>query len=73
MAKSHKLADGRYECQNCLRKFTKNAQTYIEPIFCQDACRKEFNHQGGMSLKRLETKVRAWVRDELNQVRRELL
>lgn len=66
MAKPHKLADGRYECQNCLRKFSKNEKTYIDPVFCQDKCRKEFHFQGGMSLKRLESKVRGWVRDELN-------
>jgi hypothetical protein len=71
MAKPHKLADGRYECQNCLRKFTKNAQTYKDPIFCQDACRKEFHYQGGMSTKRLETKVRQWIRDELKIIEME--
>ncbi len=67
MAKPHKLKDGRFECQNCLRKFNKNAKTYIDPLFCSDPCRKEFHAQGGMSLKRLETKVRQWVRDEMLQ------
>jgi len=65
MAKPHKLKDGRFECQNCLGKFTRNAQTYIEPLFCSDRCRKEFHAQGGLSLKRVESKVRRWVRDEL--------
>lgn len=65
MAKPHKLADGRYECQNCLRKFTKNEYTFKDPLFCSDRCRKEFHAQGGLSLKRLESKVRIWVRDEM--------
>lgn len=63
MAKPHKLADGRYECQNCLRKFprSKSPKAVIEPKFCGDPCRKEFHATGGMSLKKLETKVEQWV------------
>jgi hypothetical protein len=71
MAKPHKLKDGRYECQNCLGKFTKNEHTYKEPLFCSDRCRKEFHAQGGMSLKRLESKVRRWVRDESAAIKAE--
>ncbi len=70
MAKPHKLADGRYECQNCLRKFTRNANTYIDPLFCSDPCRKEF-HQHGLSLKRLDSKVRQIVRNELAAIKAE--
>jgi len=66
MAKPHKLKDGRYECQNCLAKFTRNAYTFKDPLFCSNRCRKEFHAQGGMSLKRLETKVRQWVQSELS-------
>lgn len=65
MAKPHKLADGRYECQNCLKKFTKNEWTFKDPIFHSDKCRKEFHANSGMSLKKLETRVRGWVRDEI--------
>jgi ribosomal protein L37AE/L43A len=71
MAKPHKLADGRYECQNCLRKFTKNAKTYKDPLFCCNTCRYEFHHQGGQSLKRLESTIRRIVRDELRVVAEE--
>jgi hypothetical protein len=70
-ATPHKLADGRYECQNCLRKFTKNERTYKDPSFCQDSCRKNFHANGGLSLKkveaRLQPKVREWTRDEWNR------
>jgi hypothetical protein len=71
MPVAHKLKDGRYECQNCLAKFTKNAKTYKDPLFCSDVCRKEFHYQGGMSLKRLEHKVRQWMRDEWNAIKSE--
>ena len=67
MAMPHKLADGRYECQNCLRKFTRNEYTFKEPKFCKDKCRKEFHANSGISLKKIETRVRQWVRDELVQ------
>lgn len=53
MVKPHRLADGRYECQNCLRKFTKHAKATVEPKFCTDNCRKEFHTTGGMSLRKL--------------------
>lgn len=53
MIKPHKLADGRYECQNCMRKFTRNKKATIEPKFCGDNCRKEFHTTGGMSLRKL--------------------
>lgn len=62
---AHKLADGRYECQNCLKKFTKGPRTFIEPKFCKKKCCDEFHLNGGMSLKKLEHKIRSIVRDEL--------
>ncbi len=71
MAKPHKLKDGRYECQNCLGKFTRNKNTYIEPLFCSDPCRKEFHATGGMSLKRIEAKVKLWVRQEWAAIQKE--
>lgn len=71
MVKAHKLADGRFECQNCLKKFSRNKKTYIDPKFCSDDCRKEFHYNGGFSLKRIESKVRQWVRDELRLVKEE--
>lgn len=79
MPKPHKLADGRYECQNCLRKFTKNPspKAVHEPKFCGDACRKEFHANGGMSLKRLtdviERKAAAVVNEKLTALETNLL
>jgi hypothetical protein len=71
-ATPHKLADGRYECQNCLKKFTKPERTYKEVCFCCDNCRKNFHANGGLSLKkveaRLQPKVRDWTRDEMKAV-----
>jgi hypothetical protein len=71
MAKAHKLADGRYECQNCLRKFSKTPHTYKDPLFCSNPCRYEFHHQGGISLKRIESKVKRWVREEWAAIKAE--
>jgi len=71
MPEVHKLADGRYECQNCLRKFTKNPKAKVEPKFCKKKCCDEFHAHGGMSLKRLDDKVRRIVRDELRVIAEE--
>lgn len=68
---AHKLADGRYECQNCLKKFTKNPLFRRDPKFCQKKCCDEFHLNGGMSLKKLEHKIRTIVRDELRVIREE--
>jgi len=62
--KPHKLADGRYECQNCLKRFTPGERVTIEPKFCSDNCRKEFHTTGGVSLRKLKTLVIGWVRAE---------
>lgn len=80
-ATPHKLADGRYECQNCLKKFTKHPKYFHEPSFCCDNCRKNFHANGGFNLKKIEAriqpKVRQWARDEiqtrLDQLRDELV
>lgn len=63
--KPHKLADGRYECQNCLKKFTKNPspKAVVEPKFCSDNCRKVFHTTGGMSYRKLKHIVRRIVNE----------
>ena len=61
MIKAKRLADGRYECQNCLKKFTKHPRASIEPKFCSDPCRKEFHTTGGMSFRKLKDIVRRIV------------
>lgn len=65
MVIAHKLADGRYECQNCLKKFSKNPRATIEPKFCKDECRKEFHKAGGMSYRKLKDMVRRIVSEML--------
>jgi hypothetical protein len=69
---AHKLADGRYECQNCLKKFTKNPRFRRDPKFCKKQCCDEFHLNGGMSLKKLEHKIRTIVRDELRVIAEEV-
>lgn len=61
MVRAKKLADGRYECQNCLKKFTRNEKATIEPKFCGDPCRKEFHTSGGMSLRKLKDLIEQQV------------
>ena len=61
MTRPQRLADGRYVCQNCLRKFTKNPKATIEPKFCGDNCRKEFHTTGGMSLRKLRDYIETEV------------
>jgi hypothetical protein len=61
MARPHKLKDGRFECQNCLGKFSKKPGCYIDPMFCSNSCRYQFHSTGGMSLKRFESKVQKWA------------
>lgn len=70
MIKPKKLADGRWECQNCLKKFTRYPRDkehkggYVpgkEPKFCSDRCRKEFHRGGGMSFRKLRHQVERWV------------
>lgn len=68
---AHKLADGRYECQNCLRKFSKNPKYTQDPKFCQKACCDEFHLNGGFSLKKMESKIRRWIRDEFAVIQAE--
>jgi hypothetical protein len=53
------LADGRWECQGCLCKFTKHKRDKdhpngwtVPPKFHDDACKKSFHH-GGLSLKKI--------------------
>ena len=59
-----KLADGRFVCQNCLRKFTANPKSkenpggYItEPKFCKTLCRVQFHNNGGLSFKKFEARI----------------
>jgi len=68
MPEAKKLADGRFECQNCLRKFTKNPKTYIEPKFCQKSCCDEFHLNGGMSLRKLKDKINQEVQRAVREV-----
>ena len=59
-----KLADGRFVCQNCLKKFTahpkskENPRGYItEPKFCKTLCRVQFHGNGGLSFKKFESRI----------------
>lgn len=68
MPNAKQLADGRWECQNCLGKFTRYKRSSEhrdgwtkEPKFCDDACRKEFHFTGGMGYRRMKDIVRRIV------------
>ena len=64
-----KLADGRYECQNCLKRFTRNAsiRSTHEPKFCNDNCRKEFHRNGGMSLRKVKGHVERFATNAIER------
>lgn len=74
MIKPKQLADGRWECQNCLGKFTSHRRTpenrkgwTTEPKFCSDNCRKEFHASGAMSYRKLKDMVRRIVSEMLTE------
>jgi hypothetical protein len=68
-----RLADGRYECQNCLKRFTRSAskKSTIEPKFCGDPCRKEWHKTGALSLRKIKAFVTRCVREEYAAIKAE--
>jgi hypothetical protein len=54
MPEAKRLADGRYQCQNCPKRFKAHPRSPVEPKFCSNQCRKEFHYNGGMSLAKFE-------------------
>ena len=73
-----KLADGRFVCQNCLKKFTakpkskENPGGYItEPKFCKTLCRVQFHNSGGLSFKKFEAKIQKIVDERVELKLRE--
>ena len=50
MPEAKRLKDGRYQCQNCPKRFHAHPRSPVEPKFCSNQCRKEFHYNGGMSL-----------------------
>jgi hypothetical protein len=70
--KAKQLADGRWECQGCLVKFTrykrdlKHPDGWVNPPkFHDDACRKAFHH-GGLSMKKIMGIMRQVAREEIS-------
>ncbi len=66
------LADGRWECQGCLCKFTKHKRDKehpngwtVPPKFHDDACKKSFHH-GGLSLKRIMGIMRQVANEQID-------
>src|SRR5262245_20833460 len=67
--RAKQLADGRWECQNCLAKFTRhkrspdNPKGYVAPPkFCADSCRMEFHANGGTSYRKIKAQVEGIMR-----------
>jgi hypothetical protein len=54
MPEAKRLADGRYQCQNCPKRFHAHPRSPVEPKFCSNQCRKEFHYNGGMSLAKFK-------------------
>jgi len=73
MVTAKRLADGRYECQNCLKRFkrSESKKSTIEPKFCGDNCRKEFHKTGALSLRKIQAFVKKWVREEWAAIKAE--
>lgn len=71
MLEAKKLADGRWVCQNCLKKFSRekkskeNPRGWITPPkFCTGKCRTQYHNSGGMSIKRFRDLVTKWAAAE---------
>lgn len=72
-AKAKQLADGRWECQGCLSKFTchKRDKKHPDgwttpPKFCKPGCRKRFHLEDGMSFRKLQVIVNGILKKEIH-------
>jgi hypothetical protein len=70
--KAKQLADGRWECQGCLVKFTRHKRDLQHPDgwvnppkFHNDACRKAFHH-GGLSMKKIMGIMRQVANEQID-------